>query len=97
MVLMKTKIANELGRETVIMTKKQLGLLERFVKFICVVYAKWWITCPLPAECGLADLQLLEAFRAYPDKTIATAAEKALHLHLWYLTPEQTPRCLFSS
>ena len=97
MVLMKTKIANELGRETVIMTKKQLGLLERFVKFICVVYAKWWITCPLPAECGLADLQLLEAIRSYPDKTIATAAEKALHLHLWYLTPEQTPRCLFSS
>ena len=97
MVLLKTKIANELGRDTVIMTKAQVPLLERFVKFICIVYVKWWIRCPLPAECGLSDLQLLEDIRSYPDKTISTAAEKALHLHLWYLTPEQTPRCLFSS
>lgn len=97
MVLLKTKIANELGRDTVIMTKAQVPLLERFVKFICIVYVKWWIRCPLPAEFGLSDLQLLEDIRSYPDKTISTAAEKALHLHLWYLTPEQTPRCLFSS
>ena len=48
MFLMKDKTANELGRDAVIMTKKQVALLERFVKFICLVYAKWWIRCPLP-------------------------------------------------
>ena len=96
MILMKNKIANELGRDAVIMTKKQVGLIERFVKFICIIYAKWWIRCPLPAECGLTDLQLLQDIRTYPDD-LSTAAEKALHLHLWYLTEEQAPRCLFSS
>ena len=84
------------GKDAVIMTERQVGLLERFVTFVCLVYARWWIRCPLPAECGLSDLQLLKDIRSYPDD-ISTAAEKALHLHLWYLTEEQAPRALFSS
>ena len=83
-------------KDAVIMTERQVGLLERFVTFVCLVYARWWISCPLPAECGLSDLQLLKDIRSYPDD-ISTAAEKALHLHLWYLTEEQAPRALFSS
>ena len=63
MILLKDKIAKELGRDAVIMTQRQVPLLERFVKFICLVYAKWWIRCPLPAECGLTDLQLLKEIR----------------------------------
>ena len=62
MVLLKTKIANELGRDTVIMTKAQVPLLERFVKFICIVYVKWWIRCPLPAECGLSTCSCSKTF-----------------------------------
>ena len=97
MFLLKDKIANELGRDTVIMTPRQVVLIERFVKFVCIVYAKWWIRCPLPAECGLLDLQLLREIRSFPDDVISTAAEKALLRHLWYLTQEQAPSCLFSS
>ena len=96
MVLLKEKISSELGKEAVIMTVRQVELLERFITFVCLVYAKWWIRCPLPAECGLTDLQLLKDIRSYPDN-ISSAAEKALHLHLWYLTEEQAPRALFSS
>ena len=95
--LLKIKIANELGKDAVIMTPRQVGLVERFVRFVCPVYAKWWIRYPLPAECGLVDLQLLRAIRSFPDAVIALAAEKALLGHLWYLTLEQVPRCLFSS
>ena len=97
MILLKDKIAKELGRDAVIMTQRQVPPLERFIKFICLVYAKWWIRCPLPAECGLTDLQLLKETRSFPDTTISSAAESALKLHLWYLTQEQAPRCLFSS
>ena len=75
----------------------QVGLIQRFVKFVCLVYTKWWIRCPLPAECGLSDLILLSDIRSYPDVVVSKAAEKALHGHLWYLTQEQAPRCLFSS
>ena len=63
MFLLKNKIANELGRDAVIMTPRQVVLIERFVRFVCLVHAKWWIRCPLPAECGLVDLQLLRAIR----------------------------------
>ena len=97
MFLLKNKIANELGRDAVIMTPRQVVLIERFVRFVCLVHAKCWIRCPLPAECGLVDLQLLRAIRSFPDQVIALAAEKALLGHLWYLTQEQVPRCLFSS
>ena len=92
--LLKDKIPNEVGRNAVIMTPRQLGLKESFV---CLVYAKWWIRCPLPAECGLVDLELLRAIRSFPDEVIALAAERAFLGHLWYLTQEQVPRCLFSS
>ena len=63
MFLLKNKIANELGRDAVIMTPRQVVLIERFVRFVCLVHTKWWIRCPLPAECGLVDLQSLRAIR----------------------------------
>ena len=37
MFLLKNKIANELGRDAVIMTPRQVGLIERFMRFV------WWI------------------------------------------------------
>ena len=41
MVLMKDKISSEVGKEAVIMTVRQVELLERFVTFVCLVYAKY--------------------------------------------------------
>ena len=79
MFLLKSKIANELGKDAVIMTPRQV---VRFVRFVCLVYAKWWIRCPLPAECGLVDLELLRAIRSFPDEVIALAAERAFLGHL---------------
>ena len=90
------KIFRELHKN-VVMTKKQAKLIERFVKFISLVYIKWWIRCALAASSGLVDLQLLADIGSYPDKTVATAAEGALHNHLWYLTEELAPLALFSS
>ena len=97
LIILKNKIQRELGKNPVIMTDQQIPLLERFVKFVCLVYVKWWIRCPLAAEAGLNDLQLLSTIRSYPDTTISKAVEQALHGHLWYLTEEQAPACLFSS
>ena len=79
--LMKHKIFGELERN-LIMTQQQAVLIERFIKFISLVFVKSWIRCPLAAESGLVDQQLLSDIRAYPDKTVATAAERALHKHL---------------
>ena len=96
MVLLKNKIFSELG-PTKVMTPHQAELIERFVKFICLVYIKWWVRCPLVCESGLVDLELLKDIREYPDRTVAAAAEKGLRLQLWYLTQELSPLAMFSS
>lgn len=94
--LLQKKIFTELPFNR-IMTLTQAALIGRFVKFVALVYTKWWIRCPLIAESGILDLELLSDIRAYPDKVIATAAENALKRHLWYLTEEISPVCIFSS
>ena len=96
LVLLKDKIFEELP-QNMIMTTHQAELLERFVKFVCLVYVKWWVRCPLVCESGIVDLELLSDIRNYPDKIISTAAENALKRHLWYLTEELAPLALFSS
>ena len=79
------------------MTDRQASLLERFVKFVCLVYIKWWIRGPFPAEAGISNLELLSRIRSFPDEVISKAAEKAFHNHLWYISEEQAPASLFSS
>lgn len=44
---------------------KQLPLIERFVQFICCVYAKWWFRCSLATEAPVIDLQLLRDLEVY--------------------------------
>ena len=95
LVVLRYKIFKELGVR--IMTHAQADLIERFVKWACLVWVKWWIRCPLVAEAGLVDLEQLHDIRSYPDPTIARATERSLHLHLWYLTQELSPLALFSS
>ena len=73
LVLLKDKIFEELP-QNMIMTTHQAELLERFVKFVCLVYVKWWVRCPLVCESGIVDLELLSDIRNYPDKIISTAA-----------------------
>ena len=95
MYLMMPKIQSELPKNS-ILTAKQADDLKRFVKFICLVYVPWWVTCPLPADSPINDLTLLKTIRKYPDTVISTEAEKAMLNHCWYLTEELVPLALFS-
>ena len=92
--ILKAKIFSELPPNR-IMTQAQAVLIERFVKFVIVPWVKWWIRCPLAAEAGLVDLELLRDIRAFPDSTVSRATEKAFHLHLWYLRGAQSPGFVF--
>ena len=85
--LLMPKIDSELPKNK-ILTKSQAEKLERFVKFICLVYVPWWITCPVARDSPINDLNLLKSVRNYPDQLIATKAEKVFRNHLWYLTEE---------
>ena len=94
--LLKNKIKNELTKGS-LATDYQMKQLERFVKFVSLVYCKWWIRCPLTASAPINDLELISEIENYPDEVISEAALKAVKHHLWYLAQEMVPLALFSN
>ena len=94
--ILNRKIQKELPNN-LITTLKQVNLIERFVKFVSLIYVKWWVKCPLAADSPINDLEFLSSIKSYSDNTISSAAEKAIKNHLWYLTEELVPLAIFSS
>ena len=76
----------------------QLEKLQRFANFAVLVYIPWWMKSPLVADAPFNDLKLLRSISNYAsiDEQRGAAAMKALSRHLWYLTEELVPLCLFS-
>ena len=79
--------------------KGQLEKLETFMQFVVFCYVPWWITAPVAAAAPLNDLKLIESVNNYKkiNLQISNAAHKAIGLHMWYLTQELVPLCLFDS
>ena len=77
---------------------RQLPRIQRLVKFVCFVYAKWWFTCSSGTSAPQNDLQLLKDLYLYKevDREVAQIAIKTFSNHLWYLTAELVPLALFS-
>ena len=96
-VLLQRQIAT-LPRGT-ITTPAQLKKIARFVQFIVFCYVPWWLTAPSAADAPANDVRLINTLLTFKtvDDVVATAALRAVKLHLWYLTPELLPLCLFSS
>lgn len=78
--------------------EKLLRNLEKMTKFICFIFARYWMECTKAADAAVNDIQLykdLESFQQfYPE--VATAALKKVRLHTWYICPETMIFCLFS-
>ena len=64
--LLTPKIKTELPKSA-IATNQQLKQIQRFVKFVALVYCKWWIRCPVSEDAPVNDLDLIEALQKYPD------------------------------
>ena len=78
---------------------RQMPKIERFVKFVSFVYAKWWFNCSNATAAPVRDLQLLKDLDSYReiDAEVACVALKAFKNHLWYLTAELVPLALFGN
>lgn len=100
LVLMQNKICSELPKASVFSgnAKPQINKLVRFVRFVTIVYVKWWVTCPLAVDAPFRDLELLKALDEYStvDPSVAEVAKKAFSNHLWYLAEDLVPMALFS-
>lgn len=111
LVLLEDKILKELPPGTIFIgggksTRRRSGTdrvqqkkLVKFVNFIVAVYVPWWVTCGSATDAAEHDIIFLKAVKEYEDidPQVSHAALVAFCRHLWYLTPELLPLCLFSS
>ena len=80
------------------LTKHEKTSCLEFGLFVALIYVQSWITSPNSCDAPINDLHLIQALTAYKktSKIIATAGLKAISRHLWYLSEEMVPLCLFS-
>lgn len=66
-----------------ITTKTQQLKLRRFVTFVCLIYARWWITCASAVDAPWHDLCLYNDLRRYSqvDTDISNSGIRALNRH----------------
>ena len=63
-IVMLSPLIDSCLAKNAVYTKRQLPLLERFVKFVVYVYVPWWLTAPVPAHAPSNDLALLKELKA---------------------------------
>ena len=71
--------------------------LQRYGRFVCVVYVRSWYTCSSPAGAPpFNDIALQTRLREYDDSELSQAGLKMMRRHSWYVSPELATMVLFS-
>ena len=80
-----------------VVNKTQIQKIERFTKFVAVIYCPWWFQCMLGTSAPRSDLEFVKQLDKYRsiDRSIAESAIKAFQRHTWYLTAEMCPLALW--
>ena len=78
------------------LTGRELLGIQRFNRFVILVYLQAWFTCNSAVEAPVNDIKLLENIRQYDDMEIRNVGIKWLTRHSWYLSPELATLSLFS-
>jgi len=80
------------------MSKQEMASLRRICLFTCTIYARFWFAAPVGADAPANDLAMLQLLEEYEevDSKVATAAQRKLRLHLWYLSEDLAALSLFS-
>ena len=78
--------------------KYEFPALTKFVKFAVLIYIPWWFLVSNAANSPVNDLALVQKISTCSaiDQKCKASALESLGNHLWYLTPELVPLCLFS-
>ena len=67
---------------------KELRGLQRFNKFVVIVYIQSWYTCRSAADAAVNDIDLIKRMDAFDDDCIRATGPKAMLRHSWYLGQE---------
>lgn len=84
------------NEQTLKLTGRQLRGLQRFGRFVCLVYLEAWYTCRSAADAPFNDIKLQMQIRDYDDTELVRVGLKMLKRHSWYVSPEMATAVLFS-
>jgi hypothetical protein len=65
-------------------------VLDRFCRFLVLVYVPYWFKVPLSSDAAVVDLNMYQLLLKYSaiDTEISNALLTAQSRHLWYLCPD---------
>lgn len=85
------------GNESVIeLTVRELQAVQRFNRFVVIVYLQSWFTCRKAVDAAVNDIQLIQRLNDYDDSVIQATGLKMMERHSWYLSQELATLALFS-
>lgn len=86
------------GNETVVhLTARELQGLQRFNRFVVLVYIESWFTSRSAIDAPINDVRLIGRLAAFDDEQLRKVGLNALKRHSWYLSPELATIALFSA
>ena len=71
--------------------------MDSFELQVAFIYGQFWNNAPLAERAPFNDAKLLQQIQEYPKHTIAIAAAKAFHRHLWYFYEHLVGLAFFDS
>ena len=86
------------GNETVMKLKAhELVAIQRFNRFVVLVYIQSWFTSRSAVDAAANDIRLISRLKSLDDNNLKSAGLKPIQRHSWYLSPEVATLDLFSS
>ena len=92
-------VDNNIRPDNTKLDQTTLDKLQRFCKFVSLLYVQYFLTCNFATEAVGNDRSLFRKLQRYKaiDPEVAELATKVLLDHSWYFTEPNIGLCLFSS
>ena len=91
---LKTELLHTGSKQHIKLTERELVAIQRFNRFVILIYLQAWFTCNSTNEASINDLKILERLNHGDDKDIGNIGTK---WHAWYLSPEMATLAIFST
>ena len=76
------------NEEALHLTGRQLHGLQRFNRFVILVYIQSWYSCSLAVDAAFNDIALIHRLQEYDDVELSRVGLRVMVRHTWYLSPE---------
>ena len=85
------------NEEALLLTGRQLQGLQRFNRFVILVYIQSWYSCSLAVDAAFNDIALINRLQEYDDVELSRVGFRMMVRHSWYLSPDLASLALFSN